>query len=108
MLSAVGLFLSAMLTAPFMPLFDPDEAYYPARAAESVAGGSGWDPRLNAEPRWDKPVLAYALSEGSFATLGRSVTAARVPSALQGVALILIVGMLVARLAGPRPAAVSA
>lgn len=63
--------LQLCLTAPFAPLFDPDEGYYPATAAESVASGSAWDPRLNGEPRWDKPILPYALIEGAFSLFGR-------------------------------------
>jgi 4-amino-4-deoxy-L-arabinose transferase-like glycosyltransferase len=106
--SAVSLLLLCLLTAPFAPLFDPDEGYYPATAAESVASGSAWDPRLNGEPRCDKPILPYALIEGAFSLFGRRVAAARVPSALQDTALVLVVGFLVWRLAGPRAGALSA
>jgi hypothetical protein len=106
--SAVSLLLLCLLTAPLAPLFDPDEGYYPATAAESVASGSAWDPRLNGEPRWDKPILPYALIEAAFCLFGRRVAAARVPSALQGTALVLVVGCLVWRLAGPRAGALSA
>jgi len=104
----VSLLLLCLLTASFAPLFDPDEGYYPATAAESVASGSAWDPRLNGEPRWDKPILPYALIEGAFSLFGRRVAAARIPSALQGTALVLVVGFLVWRLAGPRAGALSA
>lgn len=49
-----------MLSAPLMPLFDPDEGYYPATAVESVDSGDYWDLRFNGAPRWDKPVAGTA------------------------------------------------
>jgi 4-amino-4-deoxy-L-arabinose transferase-like glycosyltransferase len=101
-LSATILFLVALLTAPFFPLIDPDEGYYPATAAESVDAGRGWDLQFNGKARWDKPVLAYALIEEAFAVFGRNATSARLPSALEGGILVLIVGVLVGRLAGRR------
>jgi hypothetical protein len=36
--------LSAALCAPVAPLFDPDEGYYPATAAETLRSGPFWDP----------------------------------------------------------------
>ena len=90
--------LLAVLCAPVAPLFDPDEGYYPATAAETLRSGSFWDPRFNDAPRWDKPILSYALIEASFELLGVNAAAARLPSALEGAALIAIVGVLVARL----------
>ena len=90
----------SVLTAPLLPLFDPDEGYYPATASESLRSGSSWDLRLNGERRWDKPYLPYAVVQSSFALFGESVTAARLPSALQGSALVLVVGIVVSRLAG--------
>jgi 4-amino-4-deoxy-L-arabinose transferase-like glycosyltransferase len=97
-----------MSTAWSVPLFDPDEGYYPGTAVESVDDGSSWDPRFNGEKRWDKPIFTYALIEASFAVLGRTVPAARFPVALQGAGLLLIVGFLIHRLAGPEAAALSA
>jgi hypothetical protein len=84
------------------PLFDPDEAYYPATASESMAAGSPLDLRLDGEPRWNKPPLSYALIEVSFAAFGRNEFAARLPSVLEGAALVAVVGLLVLRTAGRR------
>ena len=81
--AALGLLVVVLATANRVPLFDPDEGFYPATAAESVASGAWWDLRFNGEARWDKPVLAYALIEGSFALFGNHTVAARVPSAVQ-------------------------
>ena len=106
--AAIVVLVSAMSTASNTPLFDPDEGYYPGTAAESVDAGTSWDPRFNGAARWDKPILTYTLIEASFAVFGRNVAAARLPVALQGVALILIVGFVVARVAGARAGAMSA
>lgn len=106
--AALGLLLVALATASRLPLFDPDEGYYPATAAESVDAGAWWDLRFNGEPRWEKPVLAYALIEGSFSVFGRSAAAARLPSALEGAGLILLTGLIVSKLAGRRAGDLSA
>ena len=45
----------AAVCAPLSPLFDPDEGYYPATAAETLRSGTFWDLRFNEAPRWDKP-----------------------------------------------------
>ena len=94
--------------APLSPLFDPDEGYYPATAAESLRSGRFWDLRFNDAPRWDKPILSYALIQAAFRVFGESAVAARVPSALQGAALIAIVSFLVARLTTARTGAICA
>jgi len=100
--AALGLFVAALTTASRVPLFDPDEGFYPATAAESVASGDWWDLRFNGEARWDKPVLAYALIEGSFALFGKSAIAARLPSAIEAAALVLLVSGILSKLAGSR------
>jgi 4-amino-4-deoxy-L-arabinose transferase-like glycosyltransferase len=97
--------LSALLCLPFLgrlPLFDPDEGYYPAAAAESMASGHPLDLRLDGEPRWNKPPLSYALMQASMAVLGKSESAVRLPSVLAGAALVAILGLLTARAAGGR------
>ena len=94
---------TALLALPFLgslPLFDPDEGYYPATAAESLAHGHPFDLTLNGEPRWNKPPLSYALMQGGILLFGRNEFAVRLPSVLEGAALIAILGLVVARVAG--------
>ncbi|MHC4821706.1 MAG: ArnT family glycosyltransferase, partial [Planctomycetota bacterium] len=53
-----------LLCLPFLgslPFMDPDEAFYPATAAESMESGDALDLRLNGQPRWVKPPGQYAL-----------------------------------------------
>lgn len=107
-LAALALILAALGTASLVPLFDPDEGYYPATAAESVDRGPWWDLQFNGDARWEKPILAYALIEGAFAAFGRGAAAARIPSAIQGALLVLLAGGIVTRLAGGRAGASSA
>ncbi len=102
--SIVGVALAAaLLGLPFLgslPFFDPDEGFYAAAAAESVDAGRPLDFTVDGEPRWNKPPLAYALIEASFALLGRSEFAARLPSVLEAALLAALVGLLVRRAAG--------
>jgi 4-amino-4-deoxy-L-arabinose transferase-like glycosyltransferase len=102
---SLGLALLAAATAPIAPLLDPDEGYYPATAAETLRTGPFWDLRFNDAPRWDKPILAYGLIEASFLAFGESAASARLPSAIEGALLLLIVGTSVMRVAGTRAGA---
>jgi len=100
-----------LLALPFLgtlPLFDPDEGYYPACAAESLRHGHPLDPTLNGEPRWNKPPLSYALMQGAFFVLGTNEFAARLPSVVAGAALVAILGLATARAAGGRAGIVAA
>ena len=105
---AVLFALLSTVSAPLAPLFDPDEGYYPATAAETLRSGPFWDLRFNGAPRWEKPVLSYAFIEVAFRAVGENVVAARIPSAIEGGILIAIIGLLVARLAGGRAGVLSA
>ncbi len=105
---SLALALLAIVAAPLVPIFDPDEGYYPATASETLRSGTFWDLRFNDAPRWDKPLLCYAFIAAAFRAFGESVTAARIPSALEGAALTIILGLAVARLAGARAGVLSA
>ncbi len=83
-------------------LFDPDEGYYPAAAAESLRHGHPLDLTLNEQPRWNKPPLAYALMQGAFLLFGRNEFAARLPSVLEGACLVGILLLATASVAGLR------
>ncbi|HEX5070834.1 MAG TPA: glycosyltransferase family 39 protein [Vicinamibacterales bacterium] len=97
-LAALIVIAGALATASRLPLFDPDEGYYPATAAESLDRGPWWDLRFNGDARWEKPILAYALIEGAFVLFGRSPAVARLPSAIEGAALAVLCGLILSRL----------
>ncbi len=85
-----------------IPLFDPDEPRYAGPAREMARGGDLLVPRLNGEPRLEKPVLFYWLVAGSIRVLGESEFAARLPSALAGCATVLATAGFAARRFGGR------
>src|SRR5437899_7690898 len=63
-------------------LIDPDEPFYAQTAREMVATGDWMTPRIFGSPQFEKPILFYWLTAGSFEVFGESEFAARVPSAL--------------------------
>lgn len=81
-----------LTSLPFLgsyPLMDPDEGYYPSSAWEMSQRGNLIDPWFNHEVRWGKPVGIYALQALSFAAFGFNEWAARLPSVLAGLILVL-------------------
>ena len=68
---------------------DSDEAFYAEAAREMVAGGDWVTPHYNGQFRFEKPVLYYWLAALGFLGAGVSELAARVPSALAGLLLVL-------------------
>lgn len=69
---------------------DSDEGFYAEASREMVESGDWLTPRFNYEDRWQKPVLYYWLTAGTYAVAGPSEWAARVWSALSGLGLVLI------------------
>ena len=68
---------------------DSDEAFYAEAAREMVAGGDWVTPHYNGQYRFEKPVLYYWLAALSYLGAGVSEFAARVPSAVAGLLLVL-------------------
>lgn len=73
-----------------IPLLDPDEPRYAQASVEMLASGDWINPQLNAQPRWDKPILFYWLIIASYFVMGVSEFSARFPSALLGFSLVLV------------------
>ncbi len=69
---------------------DADEAYYAESAREMVERGDWLTPHYNYEYRWQKPVLYYWLTAGTYRAAGIGEWAARVWSALAGVGLVFV------------------
>ena len=66
---------------------DSDEAFYAESAREMLETGDWLTPMYNEEPRFEKPVLMYWLVAAGYLVIGPSELAARLPSALAGLAL---------------------
>ena len=74
-----------------LALIDPDEPRYAESAREMMVSGDYAVPHLNFIPRVNKPGLFYWLILASYKIFGVSEFAARFPSAVFG--LILILGL---------------
>ena len=69
---------------------DSDEAFYAQAGREMVESGDWVTPRYNGEYRFEKPVLFYWLVAIAYLPAGAGEFAARLPSALAGLGLVLI------------------
>ena len=82
-------------------LTDRDEGSNAEAAREMAETGDWITPTLNYEPRFAKPVFVYWLMSGAYRLVGVNEFAARLPSALFGVALILLQYLFLTRVRGP-------
>ncbi len=89
-------------------LTDPDESAYTESVREMAEQGDWLVPHLYGQPLLDKPILYYWILGGSFGLLGESEFAARLPSALAGLALLLLVYRLARLTYGSRRTALIA
>lgn len=107
---ARALGLALLVSAPMFyqlgrwPLLDPDEGRNAEVAREMLALGSWAVPHFNDLPFLDKPPLLFWSVAAAFRTLGTTETAARLPSALAGLAVVLLT-MAAARMLLDRRAA---
>ncbi len=79
-------------------LTDRDEGRNAEAGREMLETGDWMSPTFNYEPRYAKPVLVYWLMSTSYKTFGISEFAARFPSALFGLGLVLMLYLFLARL----------
>jgi len=89
--------LGALLLFPLLGkggLTDPDESAY-AESVREMARHHDWlVPQLYGQPILHKPILIYWVLGASFRLLGQSELAARLPSVLAALALLLVVWRL--------------
>lgn len=91
-----------------VPLFEPDEGRYAEIPREMLATGDFVTPRLDGAIYFEKPPLHYWTVAASFALLGQSELAARVPTKLASVGLVLLTFFFARRRYGERTALLSA
>lgn len=70
-------------------VMDSDEAFYAESAREMVSSGDWLTPHYNYEYRFEKPILYYWLASLAYRLVGVDEGAARIPSALAGLVLVL-------------------
>ncbi len=85
-------------------LTDRDEGSNAGAAREMLETGDWISPTLNYEPRYAKPALTYWIIGGTYALFGVNDLTARLPSALFGLALLVLQYLFLHRLLGPTPA----
>lgn len=83
-------------------LYDPHESAYAATAREMHRAGDWITPRLEGAPNYDKPPLYFWLARVSFAALGETPLAARLPNALAAAANVALAAAIAGRLFGFR------
>jgi|GEM_PF-3097933 len=71
-------------------LLDKDEPRYAAAAREMLSLGEFTIPQFNFEPRFEKPILFYLAEMFSFKLFGLSEFAARMPSVVAAILLLLL------------------
>ena len=88
LLALAGLLLFARLGA--IALTDRDEGANAEAAREMLEQRSWITPTLGGAPRFAKPAFVYWLTAGAYAALGVGETAARLPSAVAALLLVLV------------------
>ncbi|MDY6850491.1 MAG: glycosyltransferase family 39 protein [Thermodesulfobacteriota bacterium] len=88
-LLAIGNLFAGLGRVPFI---DRDEGEYATVAQEMIQRSDYIIPHVNGRPYYEKPALFFWLMAASFKTLGQSEEAGRLPSALSGLALALVLG----------------
>ncbi|MBI3947588.1 MAG: glycosyltransferase family 39 protein [Armatimonadetes bacterium] len=105
------LFLCALLYLPRLgstTFFEEDEPRFAAAVRTMLETGDYVTPRFNGQLRINKPILFYWLSAASSAALGVGELGARLPSALLGTALALLVFLFARAHGSVRFAAIAA
>ena len=89
MLLTVLAFLTFFVGLGRPAITDSDEAFYAQAGREMAESGDWVTPHYNRQPRFEKPVLFYWLVALTYLAAGIGELAARIPSALAGLGLVL-------------------
>jgi 4-amino-4-deoxy-L-arabinose transferase-like glycosyltransferase len=74
----------------YLGLIDPDEPFYAESSREMLEARDWSTPRIFDRPQFEKPILLYWLSMGSFRMFGDNEFAARAPAALFATLLVFL------------------
>jgi len=84
-----------------LPLLEPDEGRNAEVAREMLVSGDWITPHFDSQTYLDKPAAFFWLVAASFRLWGISEWAARLPSAVLALALVLLTWFLARRMFGP-------
>jgi 4-amino-4-deoxy-L-arabinose transferase-like glycosyltransferase len=98
---AVALAIAWFANLDVRKLQHPDEGRYAEIAREMLASGDWVTPRLNGIKYFEKPPLQYWMTAASFRAFELDEWTARLPGALAGFLMVLVVGYAGAALGGP-------
>ena len=99
-IAVVVVFVSLCFGLGRLPLIEPDEGRNAEIAREMNEFGAWLVPTLNGVDFLDKPAFFFKAVSLSFATLGNTETAARLPSAIFGAGLIVLIFLFCRRVYG--------
>src|SRR5262245_33767705 len=88
--------------------WEPDEPRFAEATRQMFARGDFVTPYLNGAPRFEKPILFYWMQAAAFSAFGDNEFSARLPSALAGVGIVLILYLIASQIASRRAALVAA
>ena len=88
--------------------WEPDEPRFAEATRQMFARGDFVTPYLNGAPRFEKPILFYWMQAAAFTAFGDNEFAARLPSALAGVGIVLVLYLLGAEIASRRAGLIAA
>jgi len=88
--------------------WEPDEPRFAEATRQMFARGDFLTPYLNDAPRFEKPILFYWGQAAAYAAFGDNEFAARLPSALAGIGIVLVLYLLGVEIASRRAALVAA
>jgi 4-amino-4-deoxy-L-arabinose transferase-like glycosyltransferase len=100
--AVVSVFVSLCFRLGHLPLLAPDEGRNVEVAREMKESGAWLVPTYNGLDYLDKPAFYFKAVALSLAVLGNSETAARIPSAAFGVALVIVVFLFCRKVYGTR------
>lgn len=88
--------------------WEPDEPRFAEATRQMFQRGDFVTPYFNDVPRFEKPILFYWAQAAAFTAFGANEFAARLPSALAGIGIVLVLYLLGAEIASRRAGLVGA
>jgi 4-amino-4-deoxy-L-arabinose transferase-like glycosyltransferase len=88
--------------------WEPDEPRFAEATRQMFARGDFLTPYLNGAPRFEKPILFYWTQAAAFTTFGDNEFSARLPSALAGLGIVVVLYLIGAQIASRRAALIAA